>query len=415
MDLTPIVGQVMRILVYSHDTYGLGNIRRMTSIAEAIVRAEAAASILIITGSPMLHAFRLGSRIDYVKLPCLNRTDSGRYDVKHLPISARSAMRMRSGIIAAAAIDFDPDIVLVDKKPLGVGGELLPALEILKGRPRPPQIHLILRDILDSPDATRGVWENNNYHDSIARFFDRIIVVGQREIFDLAEEYGFPPATRARMDYVGYLRRSAGVKQPSDIRHRLGIGGEKIVLVQAGGGGDGAALIDAHIRALQAYAGKPPFFSWIVSGPEMSEIDRKRINHAVAHLPNTFHQDFVEDMNAAMNAADFIISMGGYNTACEILSMKKPALIAPRVSPVEEQWIRADRFAARGMVECLHPDELATPRYGESLRRLIDRGAEQLTARGAISLNGHAGVIDIVRRSGSDGAEAGAGSKASRC
>ena len=392
-------GPVMtKILVYSHDTYGLGNIRRMTSIAEAIVNSDDDASILIITGSPMLHAFRLGARIDYVKLPCLDRTAAGRYAVKHLPISSRSAMRMRAGIIAAAAIDFDPDLVLVDKKPLGVGGELRATLEILNARARPPAIHLILRDILDGPEATREVWEKNGYHDAIALHFDRIIVVGQREIFDLAEEYGFPASTRNRMDYVGYLRRSAGNAPASDIRRRLGIGSERIVLVQAGGGADGAALIHAHLHALRGYPGKPPFFSWIVSGPEMKESDRRRIIHAIAALPNVVHQDFVEDMNAAMNAADFIVSMGGYNTACEILSLRKPALIAPRVSPVEEQWIRAERFARKGMVECLHPNELMTPRYGDALRRMIDGGKEQLDARGPISLNGHAGVLSIVRR-----------------
>lgn len=377
-----------RILIYSHDTYGLGNIRRMTTIAEALVQGDPDVSVLIVTGSPMLHAFRLSERIDYVKLPCLNRTDVGRYDVKHLSISQDSARRMRASIIAAAAVDFDPDIVLVDKKPLGVMRELEPALDILSRRPTPARITLILRDILDAPEKTRDVWRRNRYHEQIERYYDDILVVGARDIFDLAEEYAFPPETAAKMHYAGFLRRSPGKTSPADIRARLGLGEESIVLVQAGGGGDGAAMIDAYLAALERYGVRTPFFSWIISGPEMSAADRRRISHAVAKIPMTMHQDFVDDMNACINAADYVVSMGGYNSVCEIFSLEKPALIVPRVKPVEEQWVRAERLARCGMVECLHPDAASADAFYNAVNRMIACGRDQIEARGALSLDG---------------------------
>ena len=73
-----------RLLVYSHDTFGLGNIRRMLAICEHLVEADVALSILLVTGSPVIHNLRLPARLDYIKLPCLTRRDFENYDVKYL-------------------------------------------------------------------------------------------------------------------------------------------------------------------------------------------------------------------------------------------------------------------------------------------------------------------------------------------
>ncbi len=42
----------------------------------------------------------------------------------------------------------------------------------------------------------------------------------------------------------------------------------------------------------------------------------------------------------------------------EILSLRKRALIIPRIVPRLEQWIRASRMAEKNLVTCLHPDSL---------------------------------------------------------
>ena len=237
-----------RILIYSHDTFGLGNIRRMVRIAEELVARHGNASVLLVTGSPMLHAFRLPPRIDYVKLPCLARDTDGAYGVKHLDMAFDDAVRMRASLTLSAASDFSPDIVLVDKKPLGVAGELAPTLELFSRRATPPAIHLLLRDILDTPRATRAIWEAQGYHAAIARFYDSVIVVGDRTIFDMAHAYGFPPSTTNKLCYAGYLDRAPRDHAPCSSETTATI---PRVLVHAGGGEDGAFLIDATLDALR--------------------------------------------------------------------------------------------------------------------------------------------------------------------
>src|SRR5262245_52780314 len=196
-----------RILVYSHDTFGLGNIRRMLAISQSLVGAFPDVSVLIVTGSPMLHGFRVSPSIDYVKLPCLKRTQSGSYATKSLSLDLQETIRLRRNLITSVVADFAPHLVLVDKKPFGVENELEPALQAAARRRPAPKLILLLRDILDTPEATIPVWEKNGYHDAIERLYDRVLVVGSPDLFDVRAEYRFPRASADKVRYCGFIGR----------------------------------------------------------------------------------------------------------------------------------------------------------------------------------------------------------------
>ena len=55
--------------------------------AGALVHVYTDGSVLVLTGSPMLHAFRMPERVDYVKLPCLARNVEGQYGARYLDLS----------------------------------------------------------------------------------------------------------------------------------------------------------------------------------------------------------------------------------------------------------------------------------------------------------------------------------------
>src|SRR4029077_13532754 len=131
-----------KMLVYSHDTFGLGNIRRMLAICEHLAGVLPDLSILLVTRSPLIQSFRLPPRLDYIKLPCLTRTDREDYSSRYLDLDLDLTIRLRSKLILSAVDAFRPEVLLVDKKPLGIKNELRPALVHLQ------QTQSVVRTIL---------------------------------------------------------------------------------------------------------------------------------------------------------------------------------------------------------------------------------------------------------------------------
>jgi predicted glycosyltransferase len=332
----------------------------MLSICEHVCQKLADVTILLLSGSPMAHGFRLPPRFDYVKLPCLTRVERESYGVKFLGIPLDQAVEMRKDLIRAAAVNFQPDLFLVDKKPYGVRNELEETLQYLKDhRPR-TRMALVLRDILEGPAETIKIWERRAYHAAIESFYDLILVIGDPAIFDLRREYRFPLSSANRVRFCGYLERSRTGPTPDEIRRELAVPeGDQLIIATAGGGQDGYKLLSSYLGGLALTPNHARTRSLLITGPEMNREDQRRLLERAAKLPTVMIREFTNELISYLDAADIVISMGGYNTVCEILSTRKKAIIIPRVSPTPEQWLRADRMSRRGYFQMIHPDDLS--------------------------------------------------------
>ncbi|MDJ0705008.1 MAG: glycosyltransferase [Leptolyngbyaceae cyanobacterium MO_188.B28] len=359
-------------MVYSHDAFGLGNIRRMLAICQHLIHTLSDISILVISGSPALHSLRLPTGIDYIKLPCLGRDQAGQLKAKFLDIQTDEMVKLRSRLILTAAASFKPDLLLVDKKPKGLKGELHETLNHLRIHSPQTKRVLLLRDILDTPEATVSQWRQNGYYDQAELLYDQLWVVGSPEVFDVRTEYDFSWRLAKKVRFCGYIRREAGLISRSEMRQTLGVApDEPLVLVTSGGGGDGYRLVDAYLSGLESLPPNQRPKSLIISGPEMPSDQRQQLFERANALPKAYIQEFTDDLMSCMDAADLVVSMGGYNTVGEILTLRKSAIVVPRIQPVEEQWIRAQRMAKLDLFKVIHPDSL-TP------QGLINAVQEQL-------------------------------------
>ena len=362
----------MRLMVYSHDSFGLGNIRRMLAICQHLLNTTPGLSILLISGSPVLHSFRMPKGLDYIKLPCLGRNQFGAVSVKYLETTTDEGVKLRSEIILTAAVHFRPDLFLVDKKPYGLEGELKTTLNYIKSELPKAKLILLLRDILDSPEVTVKQWQKYHYYDAL-QCYDKILVVGTPEIFDLPNEYQFSAAITQKVRFCGYIRREAGRKPRHYVRQELQIqSDEQLVLVTPGGGADGYRLINTYLSSLACLSSQHQLKSLIIYGPEMPLLQKQALVQAAEPYSQIQMLEFTDDLASYMEAADTVVCMGGYNTICEILSLNKRAIVVPRIQPVQEQWLRAERMAQLGLFKAVHPDYL-TP------QRLIDAVLEQLS------------------------------------
>ncbi|HEY2540800.1 MAG TPA: glycosyltransferase [Stellaceae bacterium] len=358
-----------RVLIYSHDSFGLGHLRRCRAIAHSLVDADPALSVLILSGSPIIGSFDFRSRVDFVRVPGVIKLRNGEYVSLNLHIDIEETLAMRSSIIRHTADIFDPDMLIVDKEPLGLRGEVRDTLLLLQRRRA--TVILGLRDVMDDPEALENEWERKNAVPALSEFYDEIWVYGLPQICDPLAGLNVPPSVRRRMVYTGYLRRIATdpVLSP-DLQE---IVEKPFLLVTPGGGGDGDALVDLVLAAYEHDPGIP-LPALVVFGPFMAPEQRAGFAARAAQLPNVEAITFNARLEGLIARASAVVAMGGYNTFCEILSFDKPALIMPRTAPRLEQYIRAARAEELGLMAMLPEDRGRDPQVmAVALRRLTNQ------------------------------------------
>ncbi len=353
-----------RVLIYSHDTFGLGHLRRCRAIAHALVEENKDLTVLILSGSPIIGSFDFRARVDFVRVPGVIKLRDGEYTSLNLHIAIEETLEMRASIIQHTADIFDPDLFIVDKEPLGLRGEVEPTLDLLRRRGIP--LVLGLRDVMDEPSQLEPEWSRKKVVPALKKYYDDIWVYGLPQICDPLAGIALPQSVRKRMTYTGYLKRSA---QASSLR-LPGLGDEPYLLVTPGGGGDGEALIDWVLSAYE-YDRRLPCRALMVLGPFMQPELQAEFMARAARLNRVSVITFDARMESLIAHAQGVVAMGGYNTFCEILSFDKRALVVPRTQPRLEQFIRAARAQELGLVRMLIDDDARDPRVmATALRQL---------------------------------------------
>ncbi|MGH3089940.1 MAG: glycosyltransferase family protein [Rubrobacteraceae bacterium] len=377
----------MRILMYSHDSYGLGHLRRTLALAEAFVEYDSETNVLILTGSTISGAYRMSKGIDLIKLPSAVKVDNGAYEADRMSVNFEALKDLRTGLIRSAAEIFDPDVFVVDKAPLGMKGEVEETLRFLREERPGTRTILGLRDVMDDPEYVRKSWERKNMPESIEKYYDLVLVYGPREVYDPLPLYGLSKETLDKTHYVGYVGKRQGLQAVSDLPFEPGY-----VLVTAGGGGDGFELVKSYLEGLAI--SEPDFDSLIVTGPLMDD-EQKRELEKLAKGVRARVLEFRADMENIIQGAGAVVAMGGYNTTTELLASRKPSVIVPRVKPRVEQLIRAERLAEMGLIDMIHPDDLSPELMRAKVEDLLE-SRRSPRVRAIVDFSGAKRAVEMV-------------------
>jgi predicted glycosyltransferase len=327
------------------------------------------AEALIVTGSPLAHAFELPPRVDYIKLPAVTKRSDGTYAAQSLTLELTAMRDLRAVLLRETAKAYQPDVFLVDHAPLGLKREVLPTLTFLRTS-RPTCLCVLgLRDILDARHLVRHSWTQEGVYSILEQLYHLILVYGSQQFFDIVTEYALLPTVAQRVRFCGYLDRLTTAFSESvathtdprvtDLRRELAPYADRLVVLTAGGGGDGFPLMHAYLLGLGRLE-KPAFTSVLVTGPLMEANELRMLRELAATLPEgtVRIEPFLPNPLLLFAAADLVVSMAGYNTVCELLALGQRTLLVPRFTPRKEQLVRATLLAERGLVHMLHPEHL---------------------------------------------------------
>lgn len=373
--------RTLRVQIHSHDSFGLGHLRRCMTVAEALRAELPGAQVLITTGSPCATHFGIQDGIDIVKLPSVTKDAGGRYVPRSLGTDLEPVLRMRRDILTQVHRSFAPDVLIVDHQILGLGEELDQVLH--EARRRGTRTLLGVRDIIDTREAVVRDWDRPRACLALREQYDRLCVYGDPAVFDPRVEYPIPPDISERLELIGYIARPAPVRPER-------AGGTKSVLVTVGGGEDGGVRIETYLDALDL--GRVDFDTNIVLGPLLDPEQARALKRRAKESERVHLQLFHADLPHLLSLSDAVVGMAGYNTTVEVLQSRVPAVLCPRSFPRREQLLRAERLAQLGHLECL-PNP--SPR---KLRKAIERLlAQGLSQRPLPHMSGCTRLAQIVR------------------
>lgn len=358
-------GRPCRVAMYSPGMVGFGHIRRNASIAQALRCSALRPVLMMIAEAWQAGALPMPPGVDCVTLPALRKGPDGHCDARALGVSNQELVGLRTDVIASAIKAFEPDVLIVDHLPRGAADELEPTLELMRRR-GDARCVLGLRDVLQDPMTVHRTWSDNGYGDAIRDNYDAVWIYGDPAVYDSVREYDVLADMADRVHYTGYLderpRLEFASSQSDAVVRAIPRG--RLALCLVGGGQDGADVAEAFVAADMA----ADVTGVLVTGPYMPSKLRQRLRHGAARRGRVTVLDFVAEPAPLINRAERIVAMAGYNTMCEVLSFEKHALVVPRVTN-REQWIRAQRMEALGLVHVLHPDNLTPAALTEWLAR----------------------------------------------
>ncbi len=383
-----------RIALYSHDTMGLGHIRRNTLIAQTLIQPPLSAQVLLVSGIRESGAFALPPGIDSITLPAYRKRPDGNYTARALDMPLEQLVALRSQTILAALTAFAPQLLIVDNVPRGALSELDTVLPTM--RARGTHIVLGLRDIIDTPEAVARQWERQKNADILRRCFDAVWIYGDPRVYDTISAYGLDRLESIEVTPVGYLDPNQRWEAKSDTGGTASDGtvaeasDTPYALCMMGGGQDGLAVAEAFARA-------PLPSGWrgiILTGSMMPAEARQRLQALADARPELQLLPFVAEPLTLIRNARAVVAMAGYNSTMEVLALGKRTLLVPRVTPRAEQWLRASRLAELGLVGCLHPDELDPARVGAWLAEAA-KPAPAVSALQALDFGGLQRVAEL--------------------
>lgn len=371
-----------RIVLYSHDSQGLGHIRRNLAIAHHIAQIApevtgAELSGLLVSGIVPEFRFPLPAGFDWVTIPGITKGHNG-YQPRSLAGGTQELIELRSTLLQATLLGFAPDLVIIDRHIFGVWKELREPLLQLKTLHPGTQVVLGLREVLDSPEVARAEWERLGDPALLRRLVDQVWVYGDQNIHDPIATGEAPAALSDRIRFTGYLSHG---RQVTD--HGAYPAQSPFVLTTAGGGSDGYDMLRAAVTST------PPagYRHVVVAGPQLPEDQFSELlalarpgTEVLRAMPGLFRQ---------ISTAAAVIAMGGYNTVSEVLATDTPALLIPREEPRLEQLIRARGLRRAGALDYLRSAKVSPDMLSQWLADAVTRRvARETIARDGLATAG---------------------------
>ncbi len=386
-----INGNMKRILVYTHNSIGLGHAFRTLAVITGIKKWRPDIDFLVISGTSIPQIF-FREGIEVIKLPSIkldiDRKDSPMYSRYLSGFELETIFDFRQSIIMATFDFFQPDALIIEHNMTGQMSELVPLLMkkwMRKGGPVDFCLVHICRGIMKWLPLLCIPYQNPRHRSesiNIGELYDFMYVLEDREVIDINKAFlGDDPDLEKKISYLGKITNRVYEELPprEAILDRFCLPDKKIILVSLG---RNQQVFDVSNKLLELFSNTALNSKYQVvmvidpylDAAEACNLCEHPLGKNVRFLP------FMPDLVELMRHSELVISRAGYNTINEILLTGVKAVIIPESHGGGEQELRAQK-TAKGHVKVLTEADMYHDRAADLILELLNRPMDAEPAR----------------------------------
>jgi predicted glycosyltransferase len=374
-------GSKPSVLFWVQHLLGIGHLQRTLRLADALV--EQGIAVTVASGG-MPQPLRRNPEVALVQLPPLRARDASfaLIDDVGAPLDDRLRQRRRDALLAVLAAS-RPDAVILEGFPFARRAfrfELDPLIAMSRAAGWRPSILCSVRDIVVVHDDTL---RHREIVERVRHDIDRVLVHGDPALIPFEASFPLASEIADRLVYTGYVAQYYNPPRQAG-EGRGGVGAEAEtqtassgeILVSAGGGAVGRALLEAALAARRA--GCFAHLPWrLITGTNLPEADIAALRAGASS--GVAIERFRHDFPALLRACRVSVSQAGYNTVLDLLSARVRAVLVPFAAGREtEQTQRAEHLAALGAAELVREGDLSAATLAAAIERAAARSPPNL-------------------------------------
>ncbi len=396
--INPQVKTRTRIAFYSQHLIGVGHHFRNRQIVNELVKT---CDVFFLDGGRPIPEADLDERVERISLPPL-RTGPQGIEPVDTESDLQAVMHERQDRLSEAMEQICPDVFCVEFFPFSrwsLKGEILNTIARLNEANSNAKVLCSLRDIPTRAksnvlqpvtpvqrrdgDAMRfysvpfgGIHHeyvafNRRYYEEVVpalnQYFDAVLVHGDSQLSRLEDHFPWVDDIGIPVVYTGFVsEKLEDVSRPDGAPDRY-------VLVSAGGGAEGLALVAPCIEAWKqltqdnALNGREMV---IFAGAFIDETHFDALRALCGDGPFRIER-FTSNFLAWMKHADLSISRAGYNTCMNVLETQVPSILVPSIA-MDDQEFRAQKLMGLGLAQVIHPDQFGVTKMAKAIAEMLE-------------------------------------------
>jgi predicted glycosyltransferase len=376
-------GNIKRILVYTHNSIGLGHAFRTLAVITGIKKWRPDIDFLVISGTSIPQIF-FKEGIEVIKLPSvkldIDRKDTPMHSRYLSGFELEAIFDFRQSIILKTFDFFQPDALIIEHNMTGQMSELIPLLMkkwMRKGGPVDFCLLHVCRGIMKWLPLLCIPYQNPRHRSesiNIGELYDFMYVLEDREVIDINKAFlGDDPDLEKKITYLGKItnRVYQELSGREEILDRFCLPDKKIILVSLGRNQQVYEVTNKLLELFRDSAINSDYQVVMVIDPYLDhEAACALCEHPLGG--NVRFMPFMPDLVELMRHSELVISRAGYNTVNEILLTGVKAVIIPESHGGGEQELRAQKIE-RDHVKVLTEAEIYHDHAANKILNLLDR------------------------------------------